>query len=51
LAAQLFNLGGRRRGSLGDRMIAAVAVRLDAALATRNRADFGRLTPAGRRLV
>jgi len=42
MTARLFNLGGRRRGSLPDCMIAAVAVRAGAALATANPGDFRR---------
>jgi predicted nucleic acid-binding protein len=51
LSARLFSLAGRRRHSLLDCMIAAVALRLGAALATVNPSDFRRFEPAGLRLI
>ena len=51
LSARLFNLGGRRRHSLLDCMIAAVALRAGAALATANPSDFRRFERAGLRLI
>jgi predicted nucleic acid-binding protein len=51
LAAQLYNLAGRRRGSMIDCMIAAVALRDETKLATGNAADFRRFAQAGLRLA
>jgi predicted nucleic acid-binding protein len=50
-AAALFDQCGRRRGSLVDCMIAAIAVETDATIATGNAADFSRFAPAGLRVL
>jgi len=42
MTAHLFDVGRRRRGTLADCMIAAVAIRAGAPLATSNSSDFER---------
>jgi len=49
--ARLFTLAGRRRGSLTDCMIAAVALRVGASMATTNPGDFRRFEAAGLEIV
>ncbi|MEO5568052.1 MAG: PIN domain-containing protein [Gemmatimonadaceae bacterium] len=47
LAARLFNDSGRRRGSMMDCMIAAMALYAGDQIATSNRADFKRFEQFG----
>lgn len=51
LPARLFNMSGRRRGTMMDCMIAAVAVSAGALFATANAGDFRRLVEQGLQLA
>jgi predicted nucleic acid-binding protein len=51
VAARLFNATGRRRRSLPDCLIAATCLRLGAALATENIADFRPFESMGLRIA
>jgi predicted nucleic acid-binding protein len=50
-ASKLFNKTGRRSKTMPDCQIAAVAIRLNAAIATANRFDFEPFLPFGARLL
>jgi predicted nucleic acid-binding protein len=50
-AADLFNVGGRKRGTIPDCLIAATALLAGAALATSNSGDFRRFERAGLKLI
>jgi predicted nucleic acid-binding protein len=50
-AAELFNAGGRKRGTLPDCLIAATALLARAVLATSNGGDYRRFERAGLKLV
>ena len=50
-AARLFHETGRRRGTFHDCIIAATAMGVGAALATTDRADFGRFVAQGLELA
>ena len=50
-AAELFNVGRRRRGSLADCLIAATALKAGASLATSNVGDFRPFEGEGLKVV
>jgi predicted nucleic acid-binding protein len=50
-ASRLFNLSGRRRGSLTDCMIATVALGARAMMATSNPRDFRRFESMGLKII
>jgi|SRR5579864_9008915 len=50
-AAELFNVGGRRRGSLADCLIAATALKAGASLATSNAEDIRSFEGEGLKVV
>jgi predicted nucleic acid-binding protein len=51
VAAKLFKGAGRRKGILLDCMIAAIAIRLGATVATSNLSDFTRFQSSGLKVV
>lgn len=51
LAAQLYNMTGRRRSMRYDCMIAAAAISASAELATANQIDFSQFAPHGLKLA
>jgi predicted nucleic acid-binding protein len=51
VAAHLFNVSGRRRGTFTDCLVAASAIVEGAELVTVNTAHFVRMVPVGLRLV